>query len=100
MVAGRGKSHTRKADWDEAIEYIREHTEIRDVLLSGGDPLTLSDEKLKYLLTRLRAIPHVEIIRIGTKVPVVLPQRITPGADAAAPQISPPVSQHSLHSSR
>ncbi len=54
------------------------HPEVRDVLLSGGDPLTLTDARLEYLLSRLRAIPHVEIIRIGTKVPVVLPQRITP----------------------
>ena len=78
IVAGKGKSRGHRADWDEALEYIREHSEIRDVLLSGGDPLTLPDDKLKYLLTELRAIPHVEIIRIGTKVPVVLPQRITP----------------------
>jgi lysine 2,3-aminomutase len=78
MVAQHNDSHARKADWDEAIAYIREHPEIRDVLLSGGDPLTLPDEKLKYLLQSLRDIPHVEIIRIGTKVPVVLPQRITP----------------------
>jgi len=56
-----------------------QHTEIRDVLLSGGDPLTMSDNRIEYLLSRLRDIPHVEIIRIGTKVPVVLPQRITPG---------------------
>ncbi len=63
--------------WDKAIEYITAHTEIRDVLLSGGDPLTLSDEKLDYLLGRLRAIKHVEFLRIGTKVPVVLPMRIT-----------------------
>ncbi len=78
MVAGKGNSLTRRTDWDEAFEYIRSHEEIRDVLLSGGDPLTLSDDKLRYLLSGLRAIPHVEIIRIGTKVPVVLPQRITP----------------------
>jgi lysine 2,3-aminomutase len=65
------------AAWDTALDYIRMHPEIRDVLLSGGDPLTLSDARLEYLLSRLRAIPHVEIIRIGTKVPVVLPQRIT-----------------------
>ncbi len=63
--------------WDKALAYIEEHSEIRDVLLSGGDPLTIGDEKLDYLLTRLRAIPHVEFIRMGTKVPVVLPQRIT-----------------------
>jgi len=65
-------------DWLAGIEYIQEHTEIRDVLISGGDPLTLNDNKLKYLLTQLRKIEHVEIIRIGTKVPVVMPQRITP----------------------
>ena len=56
----------------------RPHAEVRDVLLSGGDPLTLSDERLDWLLSRLRAIPHVEFIRIGTKMPAVLPQRITP----------------------
>ena len=63
---------------DEAIEYIRKTPVIRDVLLSGGDPLTLSDERLEYIISRLREIPHVEIIRIGSRVPVVLPQRITP----------------------
>ena len=52
---------------------------MRDVLLSGGDPLTLGDEQLEWLLAHLRRIPHVELIRIGTKAPVVLPQRITPG---------------------
>ncbi|MBN2719967.1 MAG: KamA family radical SAM protein [Proteobacteria bacterium] len=64
--------------WNGAIDYIAAHPEIRDVLVSGGDPLTLSDEKLQWLLTRLRRIRHVEILRIGTKVPAVLPQRITP----------------------
>ncbi|UCG39371.1 MAG: KamA family radical SAM protein [bacterium] len=63
--------------WNAAIDYIASHDEVRDVLISGGDPLTLSDEKLEWLLARLRRIEHVEIIRIGTKVPVVLPQRIT-----------------------
>ncbi len=63
--------------WDKAFDYIREHKEVRDVLISGGDPLTLSDDKLVYLLSKLREIKHVEMIRIGTKVPVVLPQRIT-----------------------
>lgn len=60
-----------------AIEYIREHEEIRDVLLSGGDPLMLDDDKLETLLSAIRDIPHVEIIRIGTRMPVVLPYRIT-----------------------
>ncbi len=59
------------------IDYIREHTEIRDVVLSGGDPLTLSDRRIEFILKSLRDIPHVEIIRIGTKIPCVLPQRIT-----------------------
>lgn len=59
------------------IEYIRAHKEIRDVLLSGGDPLMVSDEKLESIISRLRAIPHVEIIRIGTRFPCVLPSRIT-----------------------
>ncbi|MFO1476038.1 MAG: KamA family radical SAM protein [Verrucomicrobiota bacterium] len=65
-------------EYDRQIEYIRQHPEVRDVLLSGGDPLLLSDEKLEDLLGRLRAIPHVEFLRIGTRIPVFLPQRITP----------------------
>jgi len=62
---------------ERALAYIESHSEIRDVLLSGGDPLTLTDETLEGLLSRLRRIPHVEFLRIGTKVPVVMPQRIT-----------------------
>ena len=63
--------------WEQALAYITAHREIRDVLLSGGDPLTLPDDRLNWLLGRLRKIRHVEMLRIGTKVPVVLPQRIT-----------------------
>jgi lysine 2,3-aminomutase len=63
---------------ERALRYIEAHSEIRDVLLSGGDPLLLSDKKLEHLLSRLRAIPHVEFIRIGSRIPVFLPQRITP----------------------
>ena len=59
------------------IEYIRNHPEIRDVLLSGGDPLMVSDEKLEHIISRLRAIPHIQVIRIGSKFPCVLPSRIT-----------------------
>jgi lysine 2,3-aminomutase len=73
-----GEYRFSMSQWEGAINYIENHREVRDVLLSGGDPLTLSDEKLQWLLTRLRRIPHVELLRIGTKVPVVLPQRITP----------------------
>jgi lysine 2,3-aminomutase len=61
----------------QGIEYIRNHPQIRDVLLSGGDPFMLSDDYLDWILTELRAIPHVEVIRIGSRVPVVLPYRIT-----------------------
>ena len=64
--------------WARAIDYIAAHPEIRDVLLSGGDPLLLSEDRLAWLLSRLRAIRHVELLRIGSKVPAVLPQRITP----------------------
>jgi lysine 2,3-aminomutase len=62
----------------EDIAYIASQTSIRDVLITGGDPLSYSDEKLRTILAALRAIPHVEIIRIGTRFPVLLPQRITP----------------------
>ena len=65
-------------EFDRQIAYVAAHPEVRDVLLSGGDPLLLSDEKLENLLTRLRAIKHVEFLRIGTRIPVFLPQRITP----------------------
>jgi lysine 2,3-aminomutase len=63
--------------WEKALAYLEAHTEVRDVLLSGGDPLSIGDDKLDWLLTRLRAIKHIEFIRIGTKIPIVLPQRIT-----------------------
>ena len=63
---------------EQALAYIAARPAIRDVLLSGGDPLLLADDQLDRVLSRLRMIPHVEIIRIGTKVPAVLPQRVTP----------------------
>ena len=66
-----------EAQLQKAIAYIRTHTEIRDVLISGGDPLTMSTEKIEHIIASLRAIDHVEIIRIGTRVPVVMPMRIT-----------------------
>ncbi len=67
-----------KEQVDRAIDYIRHTPEVRDVLISGGDPLLLSDDRLEYVLQQVRAIEHVEVIRIGTRVPAVLPQRITP----------------------
>jgi len=78
LVGGHGDHHTNKSHWAQGIQYIKSHPEIRDVLLSGGDPLCLGDEVLESVIREIRAIPHVEIIRIGTKAPVVLPQRITP----------------------
>ena len=62
---------------DAAVDYIKEHKEVRDVLLSGGDALLLSDAELEAVIKKIKAIPHVEMIRLGTRTPVVLPQRIT-----------------------
>ena len=64
--------------YESAFEYIRQHPEIRDVIMSGGDPMMLSDRRLEYLFQNLRAIPHVEIIRIGSRITSHLPERITP----------------------
>jgi lysine 2,3-aminomutase len=68
----------KKGDLDKAIAYLRVHTEVRDVILSGGDPLLLPDHLLDRVLKSLRSIPHLEIVRIGSRVPGTLPQRITP----------------------
>ncbi len=62
---------------DEGVKYIRDHSEIRDVLISGGDPFLLDDDRIEYILSSLRPIPHVQILRIGTRTPCVLPERIT-----------------------
>jgi len=70
-------------DVDEGLDWIAEHKEIRDVLITGGDPFLLSDDKLEYLVTRLREIPHIEMIRFGSRLPIVLPQRITEGLKKA-----------------
>ncbi|MGB1547982.1 MAG: KamA family radical SAM protein [Alphaproteobacteria bacterium] len=78
MVGEAGGEYSfSRNQWDQAIAYIEANPQIRDVLLSGGDPLTLADDRLDYLLGRLRAIKHLEFLRIGTKVPVVLPMRVT-----------------------
>ena len=77
MVGSSEKCITEE-EMDEAISYIQATKKVRDVLISGGDPLLLEDDHLERILTKLRKIPHVEIVRIGTRVPVTLPQRITP----------------------
>ena len=76
-VVGQGDIVPNEARLTQAFEYLRSHTEVRDVLISGGDPLFMSDDKLDWILTNLRSIPHIEFVRIGTKMPAVLPQRIT-----------------------
>ncbi|MDT4761024.1 KamA family radical SAM protein [Sphaerochaeta sp. PS] len=73
-----GHTEPLESHWKDAIDYIRRTPVIRDVVISGGDPLTLSDEKIEWLLKEITSIKHVEMVRIGTKVPMVLPQRITP----------------------
>jgi lysine 2,3-aminomutase len=73
-----GEYQFNTSQWQQAIDYIARTPTVRDVLLSGGDPLVLSDERLEWILDRLSRIPHVEFLRIGSKVPFVLPQRITP----------------------
>jgi lysine 2,3-aminomutase len=84
--------------FEDQIAYIADNPNIRDVLLSGGDPLLFSDDKLDYLLGRLRAIPHVEFVRIGTRIPVFLPQRITPSLCAVLRKHHPLfISIHSNH---
>jgi lysine 2,3-aminomutase len=76
-VVGQGEIVFNQDRLERAFEYIRRMPAIRDVLISGGDPLLLSEDRLDWILTRLRRIPHVEMIRIGTKMPAVMPQRIT-----------------------
>lgn len=78
LVGGGAEYSFNLSQWEQAAQYIEAHPEIRDCLLSGGDPLTIGDDKLGWLLGRLRSIKHLEFLRIGTKVPVVMPQRITP----------------------
>ncbi len=72
-----GETVLGREAWAEGIAYLRAHSEVRDVLVSGGDPLLLVDERLDALLGEIRAIPHVEMVRIGTRVPVTLPMRVT-----------------------
>ena len=78
-----------KTEKERAIKYIADTPQIRDVLVSGGDPLTIGDGDLEDIISRLRAIEHVEIIRIGTRVPVTLPMRITPALLAVMKKYQP-----------
>jgi lysine 2,3-aminomutase len=78
LVGASGERVLKKTDIDRAIEYIEKTPAVRDVLISGGDPLSLDEERLEYVLQRLRNIKHLEFVRIGTKQPVVQPMRVTP----------------------
>ncbi len=78
LVGASGERALRKADIDRAIEYIAATPTVRDCLISGGDPLSLDEERLEYVLSRLKSIPHLEFVRIGSKQPVVQPMRVTP----------------------
>ena len=78
LVGSHERSITQ-GNFEEVLKYLKSHRKVRDVLLSGGDPLLLENERLEEILGRLRAIPHIELLRIGTRAPVTLPQRITGG---------------------
>ncbi len=76
-MVGDGSRTLSMETYDAAFDYIRSNKKIRDVLISGGDPLTLSDRVLEHIIKTLKSIPHVEFVRIGTRIPVTLPQRVT-----------------------
>lgn len=77
-LVGQGELDPLNRRFDAIIDYLENHTEVRDVLLSGGDPLLMSEDRLDTLLGRIRAIPHIQFVRIGSRIPSFLPQRITP----------------------
>ena len=77
VVSGAGETHL-KTDFEQAFQYLENNKNIRDVLFSGGDPLLYADSKLEKIIKRIRDIKHIEFIRIGTRIPIFLPQRITP----------------------
>ncbi len=77
VVSGVGEQQL-EIQWEAAFKYLEKTPQVRDVLLSGGDPLLLSDAKLEKILSRLHAIPHIQFVRIGSRIPIFLPQRITP----------------------
>jgi lysine 2,3-aminomutase len=98
MVGKTGEYHFNHAQFEKALDYLRNTPAVRDVLISGGDPLTMGESRLEWLLSRLREIPHIEFIRIGSKVPAVLPQRITPELCAMLKKYHPLwMSVHFLH---
>ena len=97
LVGATGEKSVKKSQLEQAVAYIEATPTIRDVLISGGDPLSLDDDRLDWLLARLRCIPHVEFLRIGSKMPVVLPQRITPTLSRLLKRYKPWLSIHFTH---
>lgn len=88
-MVGDGNRTLSTATYEKAFEYIRSNKKIRDVLISGGDPLTMGDNILEFVIKNIKAIPHVEFVRIGTRIPVTLPQRVTPELVAMFKKYSP-----------
>jgi lysine 2,3-aminomutase len=81
-IVGHVEETLRRDELEQAFAYLRAHHEVRDVVVSGGDPLTIGDNKLEQLIATLRSIAHIEIVRLHTRVPVFLPQRVTPALAA------------------
>ena len=97
VVSGVGEQHL-ETQWEAAFRYLEKTPQVRDVLLSGGDPLLFSDERLEKILSRLRSIPHIQFVRIGTRIPIFLPQRVTPELCAMLRKFHPLfISIHSNH---
>ena len=97
VVSGVGEQHL-ETQWEAAFRYLERTPQVRDVLLSGGDPLLFSDERLDKILSRLRSIPHIQFVRIGSRIPIFLPQRITPDLCAMLRKHHPLfISIHSNH---
>jgi lysine 2,3-aminomutase len=95
---GHGEIQPNTQRLEAIFHYLEDTPTVRDVLISGGDPLALSDDRLEWILSRLRDIPHIEFVRIGTKMPAVLPQRITPEFCSMLKQFHPLwMSVHFLH---
>jgi lysine 2,3-aminomutase len=88
-ITGGDEGAFDRASAEEGLRYVREHREVRDVVVSGGDPLSLSDERLEWLLAGLRAIPHVEIVRVATRAPATIPMRVTAALAATLRRFGP-----------
>lgn len=97
LVGKTGEYHFNTAQFERALDYLRGTPSVRDVLISGGDPLTMNDSKIDWLLTQLRSIEHIDFVRIGSKIPVVLPQRITTAFCAMLKRHQPWISVHAMH---